>query len=109
MEERNRGRYEIAGRKTIAEGQDLRVRQLTLTGGQAVPWHYHSAITDSFVGLKGATVVETRTPAGKTVLLPGEQCAVPPGQAHKVYGQDGEGCSFLIIQGVGVYDFIAAD
>ena len=109
MQERNRGDYQIASRETIAEGQDLRVRALALQPGQSVPWHYHSHITDSFVGLDGITVVETRDPEGRVELAPGNQTAVAPGRAHKVTCGSDAGCRFLVIQGVGVYDFVALD
>ena len=60
MQTRNRGNYTIAGCELIAEGADLRVQVLSLAAGQCVPWHYHSEISDSFVCLEGAMVVETR-------------------------------------------------
>ena len=62
MQNRNRGRYEIAGSEVVAEGDDMRVSVLTLAAGQEVPWHYHSEITDSFACLEGPMVVETRAP-----------------------------------------------
>jgi quercetin dioxygenase-like cupin family protein len=107
MEIRSRGSYEIAGREIVAEGADLRAQVLTLARGQCVPWHYHSEITDSFVCLEGPMVVETRAPRNLYRLEPGERCAVPPKTAHYVHGEDGGACKFLIIQGVGVYDFVA--
>ncbi len=63
MEERSRGNYVIAGRETVAEGADLRVVALTLAEGQCVPWHYHSAITDSFVCLEGPSAARMTAPA----------------------------------------------
>ena len=62
MDVRNRGHYEVHDREMIAEGADLRVQMLTLAPGQCVPWHCHSEITDSFVGLEGLTIVETEQP-----------------------------------------------
>jgi len=108
MDVRNRGSYEIEGRELVAEGADLRVQVLTLAPGQCVPWHHHSEVTDSFVCLTGQTVIETRTPDRTTTLAPGERFAVEPNMAHKVYGKDERGCEFMIIQGVGAYDFIPA-
>ncbi len=105
MEERTRGNYAIAGRETVAEGADLRVVVLTLAAGQCVPWHYHSAITDSFVCLEGPMVVETRAPHAVQLLQPGERCAVAPKTAHFVHGKDDGPCKFMLVQGVGVYDF----
>ncbi len=106
MQVRSRGNYQIAGRELVAEGADLRVQVLTLAGGQCVPWHYHSEITDSFVCLEGPMVVETRAPRNSYRLEPGQRCAVPPKTAHYVQGEDGGPCKFLIIQGVGAYDFV---
>jgi quercetin dioxygenase-like cupin family protein len=106
MQIHSRGNYEIAGREIVAEGADLRVQVLTLAGGQSVPWHYHSAITDSFVCLEGPMVVETRAPRNTYRLLPGERCAVLPRTAHYVHGEAGGACKFLVIQGVGIYDFV---
>ncbi len=106
MEIRTRGSYEIADRELIAEGADLRVQVLTLAAGQCVPWHFHSEVTDSFVCLEGQGVVETRAPRAHHLLAPGERCAVGPNTAHTVHGQDDGPCKFMVIQGVGAYDFV---
>jgi quercetin dioxygenase-like cupin family protein len=106
MQTRNRGDYTIANRELVAEGADLRVQVLSLAAGQCVPWHYHSEISDSFVCLEGPMVVETRAPRRVYRLLPGERCAVPPKTAHYVRGEADGPCKFLIVQGIGVYDFV---
>ena len=105
MQDRSRGSYEIAGREIVAEGADLRVSVLTLDAGQEVPWHYHNEVTDSFVCLEGPMVVQTRAPRNAYRLEPGQRCAVPAKTAHQVQGENGGPCKFLIVQGVGVYDF----
>jgi hypothetical protein len=51
-------------------------------------------------------VVETRAPRRVYRLLPGERCAVPPKTAHYVHGEADGPCKFLIVQGIGVYDFV---
>jgi quercetin dioxygenase-like cupin family protein len=107
MQRRNRGDYTIADRELVAEGADLCVQVLSLAAGQCVPWHYHSEISDSFVCLEGPMVVETRAARGAYRLLLGERCAVPPKTAHYVHGEADGPCKFLIVQGVGVYDFVA--
>jgi len=53
-----------------------------------------------------AIVVETRAPRHIYRLLAGERCAVPPKTAHYVHGAADGPCKFLIVQGVGVYDFV---
>ncbi len=106
MQNRSRGSYAIAGREIVAEGADLRVSVLTLDAGQCVPWHYHSEVNDNFVCLKGRVVVETRAPRAMHELAPGERCSVPPKTAHYVHGKADGRCQFLIVQGVGIYDFV---
>jgi len=98
--------YELEKRESVAEVPGLRVRLLTVAPGQCVPWHYHSEITDTFFCLEGVTVVETRAPRAVHTLHPGDSVAVAPRTAHLVQGQDGGRCRFLIVQGVGTYDFV---
>jgi len=54
--------YTIEDRQLIAETADLRVQILTVAEGQEIPWHHHSAVTDSFTCLEGPMVVRTRGP-----------------------------------------------
>lgn len=62
MDVRTGGTYRLEHRELVAEGSDLRVQVPTLAEGQCVPWHFHSEIADSFVGLEGVTRIETRDP-----------------------------------------------
>lgn len=98
--------YEIEKRELVAEAAGLRVQILTLAAGQCVPWHLHSNIADTFVCLDGPMAVLTREPEGETVLRPGETCAVSARVPHYVSGTNGGPCRFLIVQGVGTYDFV---
>src|SRR5271155_2016716 len=106
MQNRNRGSYEIAGSEIVAEGADLRVSVLTLAAGQCDPWQYHSDITDSFACLDHPMDFQVRAPRHEYVLDPGQCCAVPAKTAHYVHGKEMGPCKFLIVQGVGVYDFL---
>jgi mannose-6-phosphate isomerase-like protein (cupin superfamily) len=106
MKERTRGSYVIAGREVVAEGADLRVTILTLASGQCIPWHSHSETADSFFCMEGPMVVEAHAPAASFVLNPGERCTVGPKRPHYVHGQNNEPCKFMIVQGVGVYDWV---
>jgi mannose-6-phosphate isomerase-like protein (cupin superfamily) len=106
MKTLNRGSYTIQAREVIAEGADLRVSILTLGAGECVPWHSHSEVTDDFVCMEGPMVVETRAPRHHYELRPGQRCTVPPKTAHYVHGVNSKPCKFLIVQGVGHYDFI---
>ena len=54
-------------------------------------------------------VVQTRTGDADRELEPGDSFAVPPKTAHRVAGKNGGRCRFVIVQGVGAYDFIPLD
>ncbi len=100
-------RLAIAGYDRVMEGADMRASVLTLAAGECVPWHYHSAITDSFVCLEGPMEIETRAPRATHRLEPGQRCEVMPKTAHTVHGVAGGPCKFMLLQGVGVYDNFA--
>lgn len=101
--------YQVRQRITVAEAPDLRVRELALAPGECVPWHYHTRITDTFFCMEGPMLVCTRDPDRQHVLHPGEKLAVEPGKPHRVTGLDDGPCRFMIVQGVGVYDFVPVD
>jgi quercetin dioxygenase-like cupin family protein len=100
------GGYKIEGREIIAKVKNLRVSILTVGSGQSVPWHHHSEVTDTIFCIEGPMQVETRSPDEKRILAPGDVTAIAPGQAHRVSGIDSNCCKFLIIQGVGDYDYV---
>ena len=101
--------YEIERHEVVAETDVLRVGILTLSSGQEVPWHCHSQVSDTFICLEGALSVETRVPKARHLLSVGESCVVPPMTVHRVTGTDGGRARFLLVQGVGTYDFCPAD
>ncbi len=103
------GDYAVDERKTIAEAPGLRIRQLALGPGQCVPWHRHTEITDTFFCMAGPMVVETADPRGVHELQAGETFAAAAGQPHYVHGRDMGACRFMIVQGVGTYDYVAVE
>ena len=93
----------------ILQTADVRVVEYVLDTGDAHPWHYHSEIADTFYCLEGLLGVETREPRSQVILRPGEKCSVPAQVVHHV-ANAGEGRSrYLLIQGIGTYDYIRAD
>ena len=100
--------YEVKSRVTVAEAPNLRVRELALAEGQCVPWHHHTHITDTFFCMEGPMLVCTRKPDARHVLHPGGKLAVGPGTPHRVTGLGDGACRFMIVQGVGTYDYVPA-
>ena len=98
--------YKIERYERIAETAGLRASILTLASGDEVPWHKHNHVNDQFFCMDGAMCIETRMPASATTLEKGDTLKIPCGQPHRVMGLKGGSCQFLIIQGVGEYDFV---
>ena len=98
--------YTVEDTTVIAETPDLRVLTITLAAGEAIPWHYHSTVTDTFFCLEGALEIESRAPRASHALGPGDTCAVEPKTAHLVSNAGAGRCRFLLIQGIGTYDFV---
>ncbi len=98
--------YEIEETVVVAETDDLRVLRITLGPDQSIPWHFHTTVTDTFTCIEGVLQVDTRAPRATYRMEVGEGCEVPPKTAHVVTNA-GEGrCRFVIVQGIGPYDYI---
>lgn len=106
MNQEKGGPYKVEKIAMIAKGADVLVREYVFAPGESVPWHHHTAVTDHYYGLEGRVLIETREPATRRELLPGESTIVTPPTAHHVSNPSGEPCRFLLIQGVGKYDFV---
>ena len=91
----------------VVETPVLRVLKISLAKDEVIPWHWHSAVTDRFVCLEGVLVVETPDPEHCYRLEAGGECLVPPKVAHKVSADEAKPCRFMVIQGVGPYDYHA--
>lgn len=100
--------YAIAGRVSIAETPDLRVTLMTLDPGEVTPWHSHSRVADTAFRLDGEVEVQAKGPDESLRLAPGEPCRMAPGRVHRVANAGDAPCRFLLVQGVGAYDFLKA-
>ena len=103
------GEYQAEQRETLAEAPGLRVRLLSLAPGESVPWHLHNRISDTFVCLRGPMRVHLREPDEIRDLQVGEMFEVKSPRPHHVHGAGNAPCKFIIIQGVGEYDYVGLD
>ena len=99
--------YAVAAIETVAATDDLQVRHFTMGIGETIPWHFHSAVTDWYFCLEGRLRVETRAPRRTVRMTAGQSCTVPVKTAHRVANDGETACRFLLVQGVGPYDFRA--
>lgn len=98
--------YSIAGKEPILETADARVTLMTLAPGEGTPWHKHTAVTDTALRLDGEVEVQARAPEETIRLAPGVPCRMAPGRPHRVVNAGDGPCRFLLVQGVGPYDFV---
>jgi quercetin dioxygenase-like cupin family protein len=101
--------YQVKNVEPVAVGTDIQVRVFTLAGGEAIPWHYHSESTDHYFVLRGELTIETRDPDHHHRLTVGERHKIAPGTAHRISNESAAECQFLLIQGVGKYDWQKAE
>jgi len=98
--------YKVRSIHVVAKGADVLVREYTLDPGEVIPWHRHSDVADYYYGLEGTVLIETREPAARHEVRAGGSATVTPRSVHRVSNPSAAPCRFLLIQGVGRYDFI---
>ncbi|ETX07916.1 MAG: hypothetical protein ETSY2_08425 [Candidatus Entotheonella gemina] len=98
--------YEVERRARHAERPGFRISELQLSPVQQVPWHYHTHIQDTFYVLEGEIRIFLRDPKEDVRLGPGETYAVSPGRGHLVTNPGQTSATFLILQGIGEYDYV---
>ena len=100
--------YTVKDVETVAAGKDVRVRLYSLAPGEFIPWHSHTEISDEFFVLGGELTVETRAPDDRRIVTIEERDRVAPGCVHQTSNHGADDCRFLLIQGVGKYDWVKA-
>lgn len=98
--------YTVKSIEPVALGSDVQARLFTLAPGEAIPWHFHSAVTDWYFVLEGMLSIETRAPADRQLLAVGSMYSIAPKAAHLVANRSDADTRFLLVQGVGSYDFL---
>ena len=100
------GLYPVERRARHAERPGFRINELQLSKTQKVPWHYHSNVQDTFYVLEGRIRVFMREPKEDVVLGPGETFTLAPRRPHLVTNVGESSATFLVLQGIGEYDFV---
>jgi quercetin dioxygenase-like cupin family protein len=99
------GGYSVKAIEPVMVGRDVQVRLFTLAPGETIPWHFHSAVTDWYFVLEGTLSIETRAPSDHRLLPVGASHRIPPKTAHFIANPSAADTRFLLLQGVGAYDF----
>jgi len=98
--------YEVEHRQFHAARPGFRINELKISPQQQVPWHYHSNVQDHFYVLEGSIRIYLQKPKESVTLKPGETYSVAPRRPHLVTNAGKSSATFLVLQGVGEYDFV---
>ena len=98
--------YEVERRDEHAARPGFRITELQISPTQKVPWHFHSNVQDTFYVLSGNLRLFLREPKEEVRLSPGETYSVPPRRPHLVTNGGDGSATFLVLQGIGEYDFV---
>jgi len=98
--------YEVERRAEHAARPGFRITELQISPAQEVPWHYHSNVQDTFYVIEGQLRIFLREPKEEVRLAPGGSYSVAPRRAHLVTNGGDGSATFLVLQGIGEYDYI---
>jgi quercetin dioxygenase-like cupin family protein len=98
--------YEVERRAYHAERPGFRISELQISPTQTVPWHYHNNIQDTFYVIDGRIRLFLQQPKQEVTLGPSEVYSVTPGRPHLVANAGERSATFLVLQGIGEYDYV---
>ena len=98
--------YEVETRAEHAARPGFRITELRLSGKQKVPWHYHNNVADTFYVLEGALRIFLQEPKQEVNLKPGATFTAAARRPHLVTNGGATPVTFLVLQGIGEYDFV---
>ena len=98
--------YEVERRQFHAERPGFRINELQISPTQKVPWHYHTNIQDTFYVIEGSIRIFLRDPKEAVALGSGQTYSVPARRPHLVTNGGNTSATFLVLQGIGEYDFV---
>ena len=98
--------YEVERRAEHAARPGFRITELELSAKQKVPWHYHNNVADTFYVLEGRLRIFLQQPKEEVRLGPGETFTAAARRPHLVTNAGTGSVTFLVLQGIGEYDFV---
>jgi mannose-6-phosphate isomerase-like protein (cupin superfamily) len=98
--------YEVERRAQYGARPGFRITELQISSSQKVPWHYHNNIQDTFYVIEGTLRIFLQEPKEEVRLTRGQTYAVPPKRPHLVTNGGDTSAVFLVLQGIGEYDFV---
>jgi quercetin dioxygenase-like cupin family protein len=100
------GLYEVERRAYHATRPGFRIAELQISPTQKVPWHFHNNVHDTFYVIAGTIRIFLQRPKEEVQLAQGQIYSVPPKRPHLVTNAGDTSAVFLVLQGIGEYDFV---
>ncbi|MCL4530712.1 MAG: cupin domain-containing protein [Chloroflexi bacterium] len=91
--------------EVLAKTDNLRVRIMALEPREVAGWHYHTQVADNIFCLTGTILIRLQNPDEEVRLSPGQRCQIKIGRVHQLENLESEDATYLLVQGIGVYDF----
>jgi quercetin dioxygenase-like cupin family protein len=101
--------YTVKDVEQVMADAYVQARVFTLAPGDSIPWHYHSEVTDHYFILSGALIIKTQNPYREREVGIGERHQILPQTIHLLWNRGAMDCRFLLLQGIGKYDWIKAE
>ena len=98
--------YEVERRARHAGRPGFHISELQLSPSQTVPWHFHTNIADTFYVLEGEMRLFLLNPKQEVRLKPGETYTAVAKRPHLVTNAGKTSLTFLVLQGMGEYDYV---
>ncbi len=98
--------YEVERQAYHAQRPGFRINELQISPTQKVPWHYHNHIQDTFYVLEGTLRIFLRNPKEEVLLNPGDTFTATASRPHLVTNAGDASATFLVLQGIGEYDYV---
>jgi mannose-6-phosphate isomerase-like protein (cupin superfamily) len=98
--------YEVERQQYHAERPGFRINELQISPTQKVPWHLHSNVQDTFYVIEGQLRLFLKEPEEEVRLGPRDIYSVRPRRPHLVTNGGDTSATFLVLQGIGEYDFV---
>lgn len=93
---------------TLINSNGVRVVEFALSPNSSGAWHHHSEMLEHCYCLTGHITIEIAD-AETVDLSPGNRYELPARVKHRLRNDENQIARFLVIQGVGAYDFIQSE
>jgi len=104
-----RSNYQVKRVEPVMVGSDMQARLFTLVPGDKIPWHWHSECADYYFVLEGTLTIMTRKLKREKTVRVGNCYWIAPGTPHLISNRSAADCRFLLLQGIGKFDWIKAE